>query len=152
MDPREISDLYTRLVESWNEQDAATFASLIADGGVVIGFDGSTMVGPGDVERSLAAIFTHHQTADYVYRVQDVRWPCTDVAILQAHVSMAMPHDTTVRSDRHAIQTLVAVRQAGAWKITQFQNTPAKFDGRPDVLAAFTEELQRELERRRRSA
>jgi uncharacterized protein (TIGR02246 family) len=152
MDQLAISELYRRLMTSWNDQDATTYASLIAEDGVVIGFDGSTMVGPGDVETSLSAIFKNHRTAHYVYKVQDVRWPSRDVAVLRAHVSMAMPDDHEVRADRNAIQTLVAVQQGGAWKIAQFQNTPATFDGRPDVLTAFTNELQRELERIRQSA
>ena len=31
MDQRAISDLYKTLIDSWNEQDATTYASLIAD-------------------------------------------------------------------------------------------------------------------------
>jgi hypothetical protein len=41
---------------------------------------------------------------------------------------------------------LVAQWVDGAWRVALFQNTPAQFHGRPDLVAAMTEELQRALD------
>jgi uncharacterized protein (TIGR02246 family) len=42
----------------------------------------------------------------------------------------------------NAIQTLVAKREDGGWRILQFQNTPAQFHGRPEDAEALTNELR----------
>jgi hypothetical protein len=45
----------------------------------------------------------------------------------------------------NTIQTLIAVRAAGNWRIALFQNTPAQFHGRLELAQALTEELQQLL-------
>ena len=48
--------------------------------------------------------------------------------------------------DRNAIQTVVAsIEPDGGWSIEMFQNTPARFDGRPDEADRLTRELQAEV-------
>ena len=46
-------DLYRTLVERWNERDAAGFARLFESEGHSIGFDGSEMHGPEEIESAL---------------------------------------------------------------------------------------------------
>ncbi len=41
--------------------------------------------------------------------------------------------------------TLVAVKSDGKWRILLFQNTPAQFHGRPELVQQMTEELRRLL-------
>ena len=45
----------------------------------------------------------------------------------------------------NAVQSLLAVRQDGRWRIAQLQNTPAAFHGRPDLSDQLTGELRAEL-------
>jgi hypothetical protein len=42
----------------------------------------------------------------------------------------------------NAVQSLVAVKNAGEWRIALFQNTPAQFHGRPELVQELTEELR----------
>ena len=46
----------------------------------------------------------------------------------------------------NAHQTLVAVKHDGLWRIQLFQNTPAQFHGRPELVQHMTEELRQVLE------
>jgi hypothetical protein len=52
----------------------------------------------------------------------------------------------------NAIQTLVAVRTAGEWRIAVLQNTPAQFHGRPEAAESLTAELKAEWRRHRQGA
>jgi hypothetical protein len=47
----------------------------------------------------------------------------------------------------NAIQTLVAARRDGRWRVELFQNTPAAFHGRPEASEALTAELRGALSR-----
>lgn len=46
----------------------------------------------------------------------------------------------------NAHQTLVAVKRDSQWTIELFQNTPAQFHGRPDLVEQMTEELRQSLQ------
>jgi uncharacterized protein (TIGR02246 family) len=135
-------DLYERLLTSWNQRDATAYASLIADDGLVIGFDGSTMHGSAETERSLSQIFADHQTAPYFWKVRSVREMAPGVAVLHAVVGMVPPGQSDINAAANAIQTMTVVQQHGQWRIALFQNTPAAFHGRPEVSEALTQELR----------
>jgi hypothetical protein len=45
----------------------------------------------------------------------------------------------------NAVQSLLAVKQDGRWRIALLQNTPAAFHGRPDLSDQLTAELRAEL-------
>lgn len=52
---------------------------------------------------------------------------------------------TEINPDVNAHQTLVAVQKDGKWQIQLFQNTPAQFHGRPELVEQMTEELRQVL-------
>ena len=64
------------------------------------------------------------------------------VALLHAVVGMVPPGGGGVMPDRNAVQLLLAVREGDRWLTRAFQNTPARYDGRPEVAEALTEELR----------
>ncbi len=45
----------------------------------------------------------------------------------------------------NAWHTLVATKRGGELKIVLFQNTPAQFHGRPELVQQMTEELKRAM-------
>ena len=141
----EVAALYWRLLESWNRRDAAGYAALFDEESYVIGFDGSPMAGRVEIETSLRQIFESHMTARYVATIRGVRPLSGDVALLWAVAGMVPPGGTEINPAVNAMQTLVAVRTGGEWRIALFQNTPAQFHGRPELAAALTEELQQLL-------
>ena len=134
--------LYTRLLESWNRKDASGFAAQFADDGSTVGYDGSQLDGRGAIASELGRIFADHTPATYVARVRELRPIGAGAVLLRAVVGMVPPNGSAVNPERHAIQSLVAIAD-GAPRIALFQNTPAQFHGRPELIDQLTTELQR---------
>jgi uncharacterized protein (TIGR02246 family) len=142
---RETRELYRQLLEAWDKRNARDFALLFALDGNLVGFDGTQVFGQAEVGAHLSEIFSHHQTARYVSIVREVRSLTDGATILSAVAGMVPPDKDDINPDVNAVQTLVAVKKAGAWKVALFQNTPAAFHGRTDAVKKLTEELRRAL-------
>jgi len=141
MQHQEIETLYSELLTYWNKQDAKGMASLFAEDGNVVGFDGSQMNGQNQIETALAEVFANHQTASYVWKIEEVRLLHTEVALLRAIVGMMPPDKKDINPSTNAIQSLIVSIQGNKWKISLFQNTPAQFHGRPELVEQMTKEL-----------
>lgn len=140
-------ELYRMLLQAWNDRDAAAYARLFSDDGSIVGFDGSTADGKDEIKAHLEPIFAHHPTAAYVGKVRAVRKLATGSVLVRAVAGMVPPGKRSLMPERNAVQSLVASRQPnGDWKIEMFQNTPARFDGRPNEVEKLTRELEIELE------
>jgi uncharacterized protein (TIGR02246 family) len=140
-----VADVYRRLIEGWNANRAADMAAAVAPDGLVIGYDGSQMLGREEVQDQLAAIFRDHQTASYVTKVRSVRAFAEEVGLLHAVVGMVPPGGSQIMGELNAIQTVVARRDAEGWSAALFQTTPAQFHGRPELAEALTAELDEVL-------
>ncbi len=141
----QVRSLYQEFIQRWNTRNAGAMAALLTEDGNLVGFDGSQMNGRQEVETQLGKIFAHHQTAAYVEIVREVRLLSSDVAILRAVVGMVSPGQSDINPSVNAIQSLVAVKQQGQWRIALFQNTPAAFHGRPEASEQLTAELRQAL-------
>jgi hypothetical protein len=53
-----------------------------------------------------------------------------------------MSGETDIEPERNSIQTLVAMKEIGIWRLVAFQNTRAQYFGRPEQSQALTEELR----------
>ncbi len=100
------------------------------------------MNGCVEIEAVTRQIFADHVTAAYVGKVRGVRFLAPGVAVLHAVVGMVPPGKSDINPAVNAMQTLVATKQDGQWRIALFQNTPAQFHGRPELAEALTEELR----------
>lgn len=138
----EVHDIYEKLIDAWNNRDAQKMAEQFAEQGVQIGFDGSKVIGQEGIMSHLKPIFEHHPTAPYVTKVKDIRPLGTDAAILQAIAGMIPPGKTDIEPAVNAHQTLVVVKKDTEWRIELFQNTPAQFHGRPELVEQMTDELR----------
>jgi uncharacterized protein (TIGR02246 family) len=138
----EIRSLYQELLDCWNRRSAECFAEIFWEDGNVVGFDGSQMNGQMEIASQLSQIFADHMTAAYLGKVREVRFLTSDVAVLRAVVGMVPPGKEDINPAVNAIQTLVAVRGEGYWRIAVFQNTPAAYHGRPELVEKLTEELR----------
>jgi uncharacterized protein (TIGR02246 family) len=142
MDNHPIEVLYSRLLDAWNKQDAKAFASLFERSAIVIGFDGSQMRGPDEIEAELSGIFSDHKTARYVAKIRSIQSLGDEVSLLNAVAGMVPPRKNSINPATNAIQSLLAIRKNGDWKISLFQNTAAQFHGRPELVENLTSELQ----------
>jgi len=143
MDETAIESLHTTLLTCWNHADAHGMAGLFLPEGNVIGFDGSQMNGSGEIEAGLSKVFANHQTASYVWKVEEIRFLNDSCALLRAIVGMVPPGKNAINPSVNAIQSLIAIKKEHSWKIALFQNTPAQFHGRPQLAEDMTRELSR---------
>ena len=139
----DIRALHRRLLDAWDERDAEAYAELFTADGTLVGFDGSTVDGRDDIRSHLGGIFSDHATGSYVGAVRDARLLGPDVGLLRAVTGLIPAGQDDINPGTNAIQSLVAVRADGAWRVALFQNTPAAFDGRPAAAEALTDELRR---------
>ncbi len=144
-DERAIHALYQQVLDGWNARNGDAFAAPFTDDGESIGFDGSQNIGRAEIAATLNQIFADHVTAAYVAKVRNVRMLGADAAVLRAVAGMVPPGQVQINPAVNAIQTLVATRRDGAWRVALFQNTPAQFHGRPELAEQLTEELQQLL-------
>ena len=140
-----VSSLHKQLLDAWNRRAAADFAALFAEDAYVVGFDGSQMDGREQIATDIGAVFADHVTATYVGTIEGVRLLTPQVAVLRAMVGMVPPGQRELNPDANALQTIVATRSGGHWQIAVFQNTPAQFHGRPELVRKMTDELRQLL-------
>lgn len=148
---REIEMLYQQLLDSWNRRDAAAMAALFTEDGNTVGFDGSQMNGRVEIEYEIGQIFADHQTAAYVGKVREVRFLTPDVALLRSVAGLVPPGTSEINPAANSVQSLVATRQNGTWRVALYHNTPAPSLGRErdrddDLLAASPCNLLRAAE------
>ncbi|MFK7692965.1 SgcJ/EcaC family oxidoreductase [Paenibacillus sp. HJGM_3] len=145
---REIRELYEALLTGWNERNAGRMAELFAEEGEMIGFDGSQVTGSAGIVDHLQPIFAHHPTAAFVAIVRSVRALGPDAVLLRAIAGMVPPGKDDLNPAVNTLHSLVAVKEEGTWRIALFQNTPAQFHGRPELVQAMTDELREWLRSR----
>jgi uncharacterized protein (TIGR02246 family) len=142
MSETDVRALYEKLIAGWNAHDAEAMAAPFAEDGVIIGFDGSLSSGKQAISTEMASIFADHETGRYAVKVNSVRPLGSQVVILRAIAGLVPPGQTAINSATNSHQTVVALEQAGQWRIALFQNTPARFHGRPELVEDMTRELQ----------
>lgn len=141
----EVQQLYNTLIDAWNRRDAKGMSDQFADQGVQIGFDGSKLIGKKEILAHLTPIFEDHPTAPFITKVKEIRSLGKDTAILYAIAGMVPPGKSDIEPAVNAHQTLVAVKKNNDWQVELFQNTPAQFHGRPELVEEMTEELRQLL-------
>jgi uncharacterized protein (TIGR02246 family) len=144
-DETEVRAIYQQLLEGWNRRSADAMAEPFAEDGELIGFDGSQLAGRAEITSHLRQIFADHSPPAFVAKVRGVRLLGPEVALLRAVAGMVPPGQSDLDPNLNTHHTLVAVKREGKWRIALFQNTPAQFHGRPELVQKMTEELRQLL-------
>lgn len=139
---QQVTALYQQLLDAWNHKSARGMADLFSGDGEQIGFDGSQSIGQAEIFSHLAPIFEHHETPRFVTKVKGVRFLSQKIAILRAIAGMVPTGQTDINPNVNTHHTLVAVWTEEDWKIALFQNTPAQFHGRPELVEEMSAELR----------
>jgi len=140
-----IKKVYKQLTYSWNERNAQGMASLFTESGESIGFDGSISKGPEEIVTHLEPIFRDHPTAPFVAKIKEIKFIGDKAAILRAIAGMIPPGESDIKPEVNTHHTLALECIEGEWKIELFQNTPAQFHGRPELVEQMTDELREQL-------
>lgn len=123
-DEAAVRDLYRRLLDGWNMGSGAAFADVFTEDGDLVAFDGTRFKGRGEIETSHQELFDRWMKGTHlVGEVRDVRFPSPDVAVMHAVGSTVMRGKSEPSPERDSIQTLVATRESGGWRLAAFQNT-----------------------------
>lgn len=141
-DAKEVAELYQRFIHAWNNRDASAMVELFSDDGEMIGFDESIVAGREEILSHLKPIFEDHPTPPFVYKIKNERVLTFRTRSLRAIAGMVPPGKTELDPSLNTHQMLVAVYNENGWYIEIFQNTPAQFDGRPELVEQMTVELR----------
>jgi uncharacterized protein (TIGR02246 family) len=137
--------LYRRLIDGWNDHDANAMGAALREDSLVIGFDGSQMIGRAQVVSELASVFADHEVARYVTKVRTATPLGDHVVVLHAVAGMVPPGSAEIMPEQNSVQTVVAHQSGDEWLVALFQTTPAQLHGRPELSEAMSAELNQEL-------
>jgi uncharacterized protein (TIGR02246 family) len=148
-DEAAVRALYQQMMDAWDAGSGDRFAAPFASDGDFVAFDGVHFR-----RREQIAAF-HQQLFDkwmkgscLVGSVETVRFVAPDVAVVHAVGNTVMRGKSRPAPERESIQTLVAVREQGAWRLAAFHNTrvrPIGANGRTFLLWTVFDRLWRLL-------
>jgi uncharacterized protein (TIGR02246 family) len=146
-DEAAVRALYRELMDGWDRGSGEAFASVFTEDGDLVAFDGTHFEGREEIAPFHQQLFDKWlKGSRLVGQVKDVRFLRPDVALMHAVGSTVMRGKNEPSPERDSIQTLVAVREGGEWRLAAFQNTRVRPMG-PNpvafVLWALTDLLWR---------
>ncbi|MGA4721495.1 SgcJ/EcaC family oxidoreductase [Fictibacillus nanhaiensis] len=130
-----VENLYFGFLQAWNERNSRAMADHFTEDGEMVGYDGSQAFGPEEIHAHLEPIFSSFPTPPYYAKVKNV-------SFLSDDAGMVPVGKKELSQELNTHHTVIAVRVEGKWFIKLFQNTPAQFHGRPELLDQMTEELR----------
>jgi uncharacterized protein (TIGR02246 family) len=137
-----LRSAYFDLIAAWNRRSADDFAAQFADDGEVVGFDGSETRGRETIANEMQRIFMDHATGEYVGKIKEVRIPTPRVGLIRAVAGVIPAGAHELNPALNSIQSVVLQNSGERWQILLYQNTPAQFHGRPELVRKLTDELR----------
>jgi uncharacterized protein (TIGR02246 family) len=133
-DETAVRGLYQQLIDGWNQGSGAAFAAVFTEDGDLVAFDGTHFKGRQEIAPFHQQLFDKWMKGTrLVGQVKDVRFLSPDVALMHAVGSTVMRGKSEPSPERDSIQTLVATRQDGEWRLAALQNTRVRPIGRNAV-------------------
>jgi uncharacterized protein (TIGR02246 family) len=130
-DEAAVRALYQQLMDGWNRGSGADFAAAFTDDGDLVAFDGTHLRGREQIAAVQQKLFDRFlKGTRLVGSVEQVRFTGPDTAVLHAVGNTVMRRKSKPSPERASIQTLVAVRRDGRWRLVAFQNTRVRPMGR----------------------
>lgn len=119
-----IRELYQKLMDAWNAGSGDRFAAAFVEDGHLVAFDGVHFRGREQIATFHQQLFDKWMKGSrLVGGVEEVRFLSPDVALVHAAGNTVARRKTRPPRERASIQTLVAVRDGGDWRLVGFQNT-----------------------------
>jgi uncharacterized protein (TIGR02246 family) len=130
-DEAAVRDLYQQWMDGWNQGSGVAFASVFTEDGDLIGFDGTHLKGREEINSFHQELFDKWlEGTRLVGQVENVAFPAPDVAVVHAVGGTIPSGKSTPVPERDSIQTLIATKRDGKWRIMAFQNTRIRRMGR----------------------
>ena len=119
-----VGSFPTRISEAWNKGDGQSVADIFTEHGVLVSSDGTYCVGPAEIDKYMSRLFaTHLRGSRFAAKLISVRLLGPDVAFLHLEGDFWIAGALEPAAERRAVQSLVAVRDAGRWRVALFQAT-----------------------------
>ena len=123
-DEAAVRALYQELMDGWNRGSGDAFAAVFTQDGDLVAFDGTHFKGREEIAPFHQQLFDKWlKGSRLVGKVKDVRFLSPGIALMHAVGSTVMRGESEPSPERDSIQTLVAIRQDGEWRLAAFQNT-----------------------------
>jgi uncharacterized protein (TIGR02246 family) len=123
-DEAAVRALYQKLMDGWNRGSGAAFAAAFMEDGDLVAFDGTHFEGREEIAPFHQELFDKWlKGTRLVGQVKDVRFLSPDIALMHAVGGTVMRGKSEPSPERDSIQTLVAIRRDGEWRLAAFQNT-----------------------------
>jgi len=133
-DEAAVRGLYQQLMDGWNRGSGDAFAAVFLDDGDLVAFDGTRFKGRKEIAPFHQELFDKWiKGSRLVGQVENVRFLGPDVAVMHAFGGTMMRGQTEPSPERDSVQTLVATRRGGDWRLAAFQNTRIRPMGRSAV-------------------
>jgi uncharacterized protein (TIGR02246 family) len=130
-DETAVRDLYQRMMDAWNKGSGEAFAAPFAEDCDFVAFDGTHFKGRHEIASFHQPLFeTHLKGTRLVGKITGVRFLSADVALMHALDGTVMRGKSAPSPERDSIQTLVATKRGGEWRLIAFQNTRVRPIGR----------------------
>jgi uncharacterized protein (TIGR02246 family) len=120
-----IRELSARMAEAYNNGDVSGVAANFTPDGHLISGDGTHLHTPASIEHYLAELRAKlpKGTRFVITGVTDVRFPTPDMAVITSEDGWLFPGETMSAEKNKGIQSLVAVRHEGTWRVVLLQRT-----------------------------
>jgi uncharacterized protein (TIGR02246 family) len=130
-DATAVRALYEQLMRGWNTGDAEVFAAPFEEGADFVAFDGTHFKGRHEIVSSHQPLFDKWLKGTRLTgEVRAIRWLSPDVALVHAVGGTIMRNKSRPAPERDSVQTLVAVKRNGDWRLAAFHNTRIRPMGR----------------------
>lgn len=144
-DEAAVRVLYTQLMDGWNKDSGEDFSAPFAEDGHLVAFDGTHFKSRDEIVSFHQPLFDKWlKGTRLVGEVESVRFLSPDVALMHALGGTVMRGKSQPSPERDSIQTLVAIKCDGEWRLAAFQNTrrrPMSRNARSTFIWLFTDWL-----------
>ncbi len=122
-DETAVRRLYEQMLAGWNQGSGEAFAAPFTEDVDFIAFDGTRLERREEIASVHQDLFDKWLKGTRLTGEVSVRFLVPDVALLVGHGGTVMRGRTEPARERDSIQTLLAVRTGGEWRLTSFHNT-----------------------------
>ena len=141
-DAAAVRALYEGFLEGWNRGDAYALASVFAENGDLVAFDGTHLKGRRTIaEFHQPLLETRLRGTRLVGRVTSLRLLGADVVLLHALCGTAMRGRNAPSPALDCVQTLVADKRNGLWCIAALHATRVRPTATGNLLGSFFDRL-----------
>jgi uncharacterized protein (TIGR02246 family) len=123
-DEEKLRALVQQIVEGWSHANGSMIASAYAGDGTLVAGDGTVTRGPDAIARYHDRLFQDFlKGTRLTVAVRSVHFLNEDVALMQTEGGILWPGQQQLAPGNSGVQSFVAVRQDGTWRVRLFQNT-----------------------------